>query len=114
MFALCNQRKFACCAAGAEHHLTVWLPAVSLAAGTQSFTEATLNKRNGNGNAAVKVRNVRRFTLVDYELALPVTYTVGKLALSAGWRYVVPVNLPADDTESRALSVWTAGLTVTL
>lgn len=96
---------------GAHDYFSVE-PAVSVAAGTQSFTEATLNKRNGN--APAKVRNVRRFTLVDYELAVPVTYTVGKLALSAGWRYVVPVNLPADDTESRALSVWTAGLTVTL
>ncbi|MBD2721065.1 hypothetical protein [Hymenobacter armeniacus] len=94
---------------GADNYLTIE-PLVSVAAGTQSFAEAALDKRNGT----TKVRNVRRFSVVDYELSVPVRYTVGKLELAAGWRYVVPVNLPADDVDSRALSVWTAGLTFTL
>ena len=87
-------------------------PVVSLAAGTQSFAEAAVTRRKGNVPGAA-VRNVRRFGLVDYEFGLPVSYYVGKLELSAGWRYVVPVNLPADDVESRALSIWSLGATVT-
>ncbi|GAB3590179.1 hypothetical protein [Hymenobacter daeguensis] len=94
---------------GADNYLTIE-PLVSVAAGTQSFAEAALDKRHGTS----KVRNVRRFSVVDYEFSVPVSYTVGKLELAAGWRYVVPVNLPADDLDSRALSVWTAGLTFTL
>lgn len=90
-------------------------PVVSIAAGTQSFAETALTKRNkGRGKSNVPVaRSVRNFGLVDYEFGVPVSYHVGKLALSAGWRYVVPVNLPADDVESRALSIWTLGATVT-
>jgi hypothetical protein len=98
-----------CCAArpfSSSKKSAPW-PVSPASASSSRLIEAALNKRNGTGN-------VHRFSWVDYELAVPVTYTVGKLALSAGWRYVVPVNLPADDTESRALSVWTAGLTLTL
>ena len=87
-------------------------PVVSLAAGTQSFAEAAVTRRKG-GATGTAVRNVRRFGLVDYEFGIPVSYNVGKLALSAGWRYVVPVNLPADDVESRALSIWSLGAAVT-
>ncbi|WP_210518529.1 hypothetical protein [Hymenobacter terricola] len=93
---------------GAANYLTIE-PLVSAAAGTQSFVEASLTKRNGAKN-----RNVRRFSMVDYEFAVPVSYTVGKLELAAGWRYIIPVNLPADDVDSRALAIWTVGLTLTL
>ena len=84
-------------------------PTVSVAAGTQSFVEASLTRRRG-----ARVRSTRHFSLVDYEFAVPLTYTLGKVALEAGWRYIVPVNLPADDVDSHALSVWTAGVTFTL
>ena len=87
-------------------------PVISLAAGTQTFAETALTKRKGKAPGTTG-RNVRRFGLVDYELAVPVSYYVGKLELSAGWRYVAPVNLPADDTESRPLSIWTLGAAVT-
>ena len=85
-------------------------PTVSAAAGTQSFVEASLTKRRG----PKAVRSTRRFSVVDYEFAVPVTYTLGKVAITAGWRYVVPVNLPADDVDSHALSIWTAGVTLSL
>lgn len=84
-------------------------PTVSVAAGTQSFVEASLTKRHGT-----KARSTRRFSIVDYEFAVPLTYTLGKVALEAGWRYVVPINLPIDDVDSHALSIWTAGVSVTL
>lgn len=87
-------------------------PVVSIAAGTQEFAETALTKRNKGKNSVSVVRSVRRFGLVDYEFGLPVSYYVGKLELSAGWRYVVPVNLPADDVESRALSIWSLGAAV--
>ncbi|MBU6121099.1 hypothetical protein [Hymenobacter siberiensis] len=109
-----NSRSFETKRGFGQHDYFSVEPVVSIAAGTQSFTEAALNKRNGPASAAAKNRNVRRFGIVDYEFGVPVTYTVGKLAVSAGWRYVVPVNLPADDVDSRALSIWTAGLTLTL
>ena len=92
----------------ADDYFTVE-PTVSAAAGTQSFVEASLTKRHG-----ARARSTRRFTMVDYEFAVPLTYTLGKVALEAGWRYVVPVNLPADDVDSHALSIWTAGVTLTL
>lgn len=84
-------------------------PLVSLAAGTQSFVESVLTRRRGT-----KVTTSNRFSMVDYEFAVPLTYSLGKVAASAGWRYIIPVNLPAEDVESRALSVWTLGLTFTL
>ena len=84
-------------------------PQVSVAAGTQSFAEAGLTKRHGT-----RARSSSSFGIVDYELSVPLTYTLGKVALDAGWRYVVPVNLPPDDVDSLALSIWSAGLTLTL
>jgi len=85
-------------------------PLVSVSGGTQSFEEASLARRHGGRG----LRSTRRFSVVDYELAVPLTYTLGKVGLEAGWRYLVPVNLPADDVDSRALSVWSAGLVLTL
>lgn len=84
-------------------------PTVSLSAGTQSFVEASLSKRHGG-----RARAGRSFSVVDYEFALPLTYTLGKVAVEAGWRYVIPVHLPADDVDSHALSIWTTGITLTL
>ena len=92
----------------ADDYFTVE-PTVSAAAGTQSFVEASLTKRHG-----ARARNIRNFSVVDYEFAVPLTYTLGKVAVEAGWRYVVPVNLPAADVDSHALSIWTAGITLLL
>ena len=36
------------------------------------------------------------------------THTLGKVAVAAGRRYVVPVSLPPDDGDPRALSIWAA------
>ncbi len=91
-----------------DDYLTIE-PTVSAAAGTQSFVEASLTKRHG-----AKARATRRFGVVDYEFAVPVSYTLGKLSVAASWRYVLPVNLPPDDVDSHALSIWTAGVTLTL
>ena len=108
-----NSRSFETKHGFGQHDYFAVEPVVSIAAGTQSFAETALTKRNkGRGNLPV-ARSTRRFGLVDYEFGVPVSYNVGQLALSAGWRYVVPVNLPADDVESRALSIWTLGATVT-
>ena len=104
-----NSRSFETKRGFGENDYFAVEPVVSVAAGTQSFAEAALTKRQG-----ARTRYVRRFTLVDYEFGVPVTYTVGKLALTAGWRYIVPVNLTPDDVDSHALSIWTAGLTLTL
>ena len=109
-----NSRAFETAHGFGQHDYFAVEPVVSLAAGTQAFAETALSSRNrGRGRLPV-ARNARRFGLVDYEFGVPVSYHVGKLGLSAGWRYVVPVNLPADDVESRALSIWTLGATVTL
>ena len=110
-----NSRSFETKHGFGQHDYFAVEPVVSITAGTQSFAEAALTKRNkgkGKGNLPV-ARSVRRFGLVDYEFGIPVSYYVGKLELSAGWRYVVPVNLPADDVESRALSTWSLGARVT-
>ena len=108
-----NSRSFETERGFGQHDYFAVEPVVSIAAGTQSFGETALAKRNkGRANLPIS-RSVRRFGLVDYEFGVPVSYYVGKLELSAGWRYVVPVNLPADDVESRALSIWTLGATVT-
>ena len=108
-----NSRYFETKHGFGQHDYFAVEPVVSIAAGTQSFTETALTKRNkGKGNVPV-ARSVRNFGLVDYEFGIPVSYYLGRLALSAGWRYVVPVNLPAGDVESRALSIWTLGAAVT-
>lgn len=108
-----NSRSFETKRGFGPHDYFAVEPVVSIAAGTQSFAEAALTKRNKGKNSVPVARSVRRFGLVDYEFGIPVSYNVGKLALSAGWRYVVPVNLPADDVESRALSIWSLGAAVT-
>lgn len=84
-------------------------PLVSASAGTQSFVEANLTVRQGK-----KARASKHFGIVDYELAVPLTYTLGKVAVEAGWRYIIPVNLPPDDVDSHALSIWTLGVSLTL
>jgi hypothetical protein len=55
----------------------------------------------------------KRFRVLNYELRLPMTYTLGKVSLETAWRYSIPVNLlPGDVT--RARSYWTAGVAVSL
>lgn len=108
-----NSRTFETKHGFGQHDYFAVEPVVSIAAGTQSFAETALTKRNKGRGTLPVARSVRRFGLVDYEFGVPVRYYVGPLELSAGWRYVVPVNLPPDDVESRALSIWTLGATVT-
>lgn len=54
-----------------------------------------------------------RFTALSYELRLPVTYTYGKVSAGVAYRYLVPVNVLADD-DSSARSYFTASVSVTL
>jgi len=89
-------------------------PLVSVAAGTQSFAETSLTKRYVLGKRTRTSTTSRKFSIVDYELALPVTYTLGKVSVAAAWRYIIPVNLPADDQDSHKLSIWTFGVSLTL
>ena len=92
-------------------------PLVSASAGTQSFAETSLTRRYVLGKrtrTTSQTTTSRKFSIVDYELALPVTYTLGKVSVAAAWRYIIPVNLPTDDKDSHRLSIWTFGISLTL
>ncbi|OON67254.1 hypothetical protein [Hymenobacter sp. CRA2] len=103
-------------------------PRVSVLAGTQHFAQTSIERRptgnggNGNGNGhggqgqgpttTVTTDNTR-FRVLNYEARVPVTYTLGKVAVETAWRYSIPVNLLPDDV-TRARSYWTVGLLLNL
>ena len=92
-------------------------PRFSVTAGTQSFAETSVQQQIKNGKPTKKATTTTvpasRFTVLSYELRLPVTYTYGKVSAGVAYRYLVPVNvLPNDDSAAR--SFFTASLSVTL
>ena len=95
-------------------------PRLSLTAGTQYFAETSAlqqiqrgNKGKGKGSAGgTATISSSRFSLLSYELRLPLTYHLGKVAAEAAYRYLQPVNvLPEDDSAGR--SYFTGSLFVT-
>ena len=102
-------------------------PRVSLTAGTQRFAETSLEQQklrgnaprttpgrgNGGGAGTTVTTTPTRFRALNYELRVPVTYSLGALSLQVAWRYAVPVNLLPDDV-SVARSYFTTSLSLNL
>jgi hypothetical protein len=96
-------------------------PKASLIAGTQNFDEVSViqqikrgnnGKNKGKGNQIVITTHSTRFDVLAYDLQVPLSYTVGKVAGEVTYRYLVPVNvLPDDDSSARSFVMGT--LTVT-
>jgi len=72
-------------------------PSVSLNAGTQQFTKSYLKKAAGPlpfpGNEQLVTESAQRFSILSYELSLPVVFAKGKFQLLITPAYVIPQNL---------------------
>ncbi|MBF9141443.1 hypothetical protein [Hymenobacter properus] len=99
-------------------------PRVSVTAGTQRFAETSLVQQvqrgngNGRGNSGsgkttLATTTKTRFQVLNYELRVPVTYSLGVVALQVAWRYAIPVNLLPEDA-SGARSYFTTSLSLNL
>lgn len=98
-------------------------PRVSVTAGTQRFAETSLRQQIGRGNghgrgnngggATTVTTTTTRFQVLNYELRLPLTYSLGAVSVQVAWRYAVPVNLLPDDV-SGARSYFTSSLSLNL
>lgn len=101
-------------------------PRLSMMAGTQHFIETSIEQqiqRGNNGNGKGKGKPITtttvtetpttRFRVLNYELRVPVTYSLGKVSMQAAWRYSIPVNLLPDDV-SQARSYFTTSLSLNL
>ncbi|TGE25263.1 hypothetical protein E5K00_08755 [Hymenobacter aquaticus] len=99
-------------------------PRVSMMAGTQHFVETSIEQqvqRGNNGKGKGKTTTVTtvvetpmtRFRVLNYELRVPVTYSLGMVSVQAAWRYSIPVNLLPDDV-SHARSYFTTSVALYL
>ncbi|MCC2547437.1 hypothetical protein LJY25_13360 [Hymenobacter sp. BT175] len=106
-------------------------PRLSATMGTQRFAQTSLVQQQTRGNIPVppgrggprpgpggtvtttETTETTRFRLLNTELRVPVTYTKGKVAVQAAWRYAVPLNLLPEDV-TRARSFLTASISLTL
>lgn len=71
-------------------------PSVYLYAGTQKFTETRWQKDNAflfPGPDRIVTEDVKKFSILSYEISAPVIYSIGKLMLLATPAYVIPQNL---------------------
>jgi hypothetical protein len=100
-------------------------PKLSVLAGTQNFDAVSVVQQLQRGNSTKSMGKGKtkqhqittttystRFSVLAYELQVPLTYTVGRVTGQATYRYLVPVNL-VDDEDSVASSFFTATLQVT-
>jgi hypothetical protein len=113
-----NSRNFTFDEVLAADDYLEFVPRLSFTAGTQYFAETSVQLQLKNGKppkkpTAAAPATASRFSLLSYELRLPLTYTLGKVSGGVAYRYLVPVNLLADD-DSVARSYFTASLSVTL
>ncbi|TGE29415.1 hypothetical protein [Hymenobacter metallicola] len=103
-------------------------PRLSVMAGTQHFVETSIEQqilRGNNGNGKGKGKGgttttttvtetpVTRFRVLNYELRVPVTYSLGMVSVQAAWRYSIPVNLLPEDV-SQARSYFTTSISLNL
>ena len=96
-------------------------PRVSAMVGTQHFAETSLvqqgqrgnGRGRGNGGATTLSTTTTRFQVLNYELRVPVTYSLGVVSVQVAWRYAIPVNLLPDET-SGARSYFTSSLSLNL
>lgn len=88
--------------AGADHLFRTQLgekavlvinPSVYLYAGTQRFTETYYQNTGIPGINQLVTKNTNRFTILSYELSMPVVLGLGKIQLLAIPAYVLPQNL---------------------
>jgi hypothetical protein len=72
-------------------------PSVSLNAGTQQFTKSYLKKATGPlpfpGNDQLVTESAQKFSILSYELSMPVVFARGKFQLLITPAYVIPQNL---------------------
>ncbi|WP_426062025.1 hypothetical protein [Hymenobacter sp. B1770] len=105
-------------------------PRVSVTAGTQRFAETSIEQQQVRGNQSRPVpgrgpagtgtsptttttTTTTQFRVLNYELRVPVTYSLGIWSVQAAWRYALPVNLLPDDV-STARSYFTTSLSLNL
>ena len=99
-------------------------PRVSVTAGTQRFAETNLvqqvqrgnktpGRGRGNGGPNTITTTTTRFQALNYELRVPVTYSLGGVSVQVAWRYSKPLNLLPDDV-SGARSYFTSSLSLNL
>ncbi len=98
-------------------------PRVSVTAGTQSFAETSLvqqvkrgnnpGRGPGKGGTSTVTTTTTRFQVLNYELRVPVTYSLGVVSVQVAWRYSIPVNLLPDDA-SGTRSYFTTSLSLNL
>ncbi len=76
---------------GAEWGIT---PTISTNLGTQNSYQDYVKKRKskGSGNSTVQTNNASNFTILDYELSLPITYDGNKWGLFLTPTYAIPQN----------------------
>jgi len=96
-------------------------PRLSMTAGTQHFVETSIEqqikrgrgKGKGNTTASTTTTSSTRFQVLNYELRVPLTYSLGAVSVQVAWRYALPVNLLPDDV-SGARSYFTTSLSLNL
>lgn len=86
------------------HDKLEFTPSVYMNAGTQNFydnyykNKRYSNKKNGRGTGNVvsgvtgSVVNPSNFKILDYELSIPLSYTINKLVINFTPTYAIPVN----------------------
>jgi hypothetical protein len=99
-------------------------PKFSFIAGTQNFDSVSVVQQLIRGNSAGKGNGKKkghyitvttypsRFTMLAYELQVPLRYTLGKVAGEVAYRYLLPVNALTENG-SEARSYFTASFMVT-
>jgi hypothetical protein len=96
-------------------------PKASIITGTQDFNAVSVvqqiqrgnsGKNKGKGKPTTTTTYAKRFDVLAYDLQVPLSYTVGKVAGEVTYRYLIPVNVLEDD-DSTARSFVMGTLTVT-
>ena len=80
-----------------SHTILVIDPSVYIYAGTQQFTKTYLNKSSGfillPGSSQLLDQTTRKFSVLSYELSVPVIIGLGRIQVLCTPAYVLPQNL---------------------
>lgn len=90
-------------------------PSVTAWIGQQDTQLAELRKQRGKkkGVTPVVTNAMKVFSVMDYELSLPVTFTYGSIAAAPSLTYVIPANV-LDGSDSSPFVVFGAAVSVTV
>ena len=77
---------------GEEGNQWTITPTVSTSLGTQNFYQGYVKNRRGSGNQNIQLQKKGRFSLLDYELSLPIAYDAKKWGLFFTPTYALPQN----------------------